>query len=102
VAQDLRANNTTDLGGVRLDELEKALDNTLNYTTEIGAKQNRMEMAANRMEESELNFTEILSETEDIDMLEVLMNLATVQTAYSAALSAGAKIIQPSLVDFID
>jgi len=101
VAQNLRDDDTSALGGARLQELEEALDNTLDYNAEIGAKMNRMEMAQKRLLEAEQNFTEILSKTEDIDMAKTLINLTSYESAYENALAAGAKIIQPSLVDFI-
>ena len=49
----------------------------------------------------ELNYTKLLSEVEDIDITEALTQLATHENNYQASLLAAAKIIQPSLVDFL-
>ena len=43
----------------------------------------------------------LLSQTEDADMAKTLITYSTTQTAYQAALQAGAKIIQPTLMDFL-
>lgn len=50
---------------------------------------------------SELNYTEMKSNAEDVDMAEAIMNLTTAKTVYNAALAGGAQIIQTSLIDFL-
>jgi flagellar hook-associated protein 3 FlgL len=42
-----------------------------------------------------------LSTIEDTDFVEAVLAFQTRQTVYQAALAAGAKIIQPSLLDFL-
>ena len=42
-----------------------------------------------------------LSNIEDADMAQVMMNLQAQETTYQAALAATAKAIQPSLADFL-
>ncbi len=42
-----------------------------------------------------------LSNLEDVDLAEVMMQLQTQQIAYQAALQAVAKALQPSLADFL-
>jgi flagellar hook-associated protein 3 FlgL len=42
-----------------------------------------------------------LSNVQDADMTQVMVNFSTQQAAYQAALRAGAQIIQPSLMDFL-
>jgi len=38
---------------------------------------------------------------EDIDLPKAIMEMQLQQTAYQAALAASAKVIQPSLIDFL-
>ena len=45
--------------------------------------------------------TQNLSNVEDADMAQVLMNLQAQETTYQAALAAAAKAIQPSLAAFL-
>ena len=48
-----------------------------------------------------LTVTSQLSEIEDIDLPKTIMEMQLQQTSYQAALAAGAKVIQPSLIDFL-
>jgi len=45
--------------------------------------------------------TEILSANEDIDLVEKTMEYATMQTIYMASLQTSAKVLQPSLIDYL-
>lgn len=67
----------------------------------IGAKVNRLEALQDvngRQNDASLV---ALSKVEDTDFMKAAMDLGIQSTAYQAALSASAKIIQPSLVDFL-
>jgi len=87
---------TTDLTGIKA-----AMTNVLKVRSEVGSKQNRMESAESRNVDANFNMTEILSRTEDIDITETMMEYATMQTIYMASLQTSAKVIQPSLLDYL-
>lgn len=84
-----------------LGALDAALDNVLQQVSELGGKQNRVGLAKERMLDLQLNLTQILSEEQDLDYAEAIMELKMEEFAYRTALSVGARIIQPSLVDFL-
>jgi len=84
-----------------LGNLDAALDNVLQQVSELGGKQNRVGLAKERMLDLQLNLTQILSEEQDLDYAEAIMELKMEEFAYRTALSVGARIIQPSLVDFL-
>ena len=84
-----------------LDDLDDALDNVLQQVSELGGKQNRVGLAKERMLDLKLNLTKILSEDQDLDYAEAIMELKMEEFAYRTALSVGARIIQPTLVDFL-
>ena len=48
-----------------------------------------------------LNVSQSLSDVEDIDLPQTITDLQLQQTAYQAALAAGARVVQPSLIDFL-
>ncbi|HEV7962737.1 MAG TPA: flagellar hook protein, partial [Actinoplanes sp.] len=48
-----------------------------------------------------LSVTSQLSDVEDVDLPKTIMEMQLQQTAYQAALAASAKVIQPSLIDFL-
>ncbi|MBC7335470.1 MAG: flagellar hook-associated protein FlgL, partial [Clostridia bacterium] len=66
-----------------------------------GAKSNRLRLALDRNFESKINMTELLSRLEDVDLAKISMEYSIQQYVYQAALATGAKVIQPSLVDFL-
>lgn len=92
--------NTDGLKGM-ITALQNKQSDTLNLQTKIGATQNRLELINSRYDSSKINYTQMRSDAEDADMAEALMNFTTAKTVYSAALAAGAKIIQISLIDFL-
>jgi len=90
------------------DELTKliglvqgAQNHLLTRTAEIGGRQRRLELLEARYEQDNLNYEKMRSDAEDADMAEVIMYLKMAETVYQAALSAGARIIQPTLMDFL-
>lgn len=60
-----------------------------------------MESALARNEDQNTNMTEVLTSTEDIDITEKAMEYATMQTVYTASLQTSAKVLQPSLLDYL-
>ncbi|WP_027633896.1 flagellar hook-associated protein FlgL [Clostridium hydrogeniformans] len=89
------------LTGENLDDITKAMDNLLKLRSEVGAKQNRMEAAKDQNSEENFNLTDILSKTEDIDFTEKIMEYSVMQSVYIASLQTSAKVIQPSLLDYL-
>lgn len=96
----LFANDSNSVGNI-LGDLDNRLDHVMEKWSEIGARSNRVDLISNRLEEENVNVQSLLSKTEDADMAEVMTNLTTEESIYQASLSTGAKIIQPSLVDFL-
>ncbi|WMJ81302.1 flagellar hook-associated protein FlgL [Clostridium sp. MB40-C1] len=84
-----------------LQKLTDAMNNVLKIRSEVGAKQNRMESAHEKNTDANFNMTEILSKTEDIDITEKTMEFAVMQTVYLASLQTSARVIQPSLLDYL-
>lgn len=95
--------NPPDTATIRgnLNTVEGILKNSLSVRAEIGAKVNRLEMTQNRLESDNINFTRLLSENEDADIAEVIMNFKMAESVYLASMAAGTRIIQPSLIDFL-
>lgn len=90
-----------DLVNGDLKNMTDAINNFLKIRSEVGAKQNRMDSAKDKNLDSNFNMTEILSKTEDIDFTEKTMEFAVAQTVYMASLQASARVLQPSLLDYL-
>lgn len=84
-----------------LQNITDSISNLLKIRSEVGAKQNRMDSAKEKNVDSNFNMTEILSKNEDIDITEKTMEFAVMQTVYIASLQTSAKVIQPSLLDYL-
>jgi flagellar hook-associated protein 3 FlgL len=81
--------------------LDENIDNLVNERADLGARMNRMDLVASRLDDQELSATKLMSDNEDADMEEVIMNLTSQEAVHRAAMSAGARIIQPTLMDFL-
>ncbi len=101
ISNDLVAGNTANLSGVHLAAIDTATDNLLSIRSQIGAKVNRMELTVSRLEETKIGYSELLSAAEDVNTAEAITQLKMQENTYRAALAAGARIIPPSLVDFL-
>lgn len=84
-----------------LDNIDSRMNQILSTRAEVGAKTNRIELMQSRLGDLEFNLTDLQSKTEDANYAELIMISKIQENIYNASLSAGAKIIQPSLVDFL-
>ena len=84
-----------------LSGLQSILDEFVAQRAVVGARVNRLELQENRLESTRIDYTELLSKNQDADMAEVIMDLKMQENVYRASLAAGARIIMPSLVDFL-
>jgi flagellar hook-associated protein 3 FlgL len=99
IADDLRRNPAglrDDLGEV--DTAQKRIQAGLSG---VGSRYNQVSEMQQTAQNRVLDLRAQLSDVEDIDLPKTITELALQQTAYQAALAATAKVIQPSLVDFL-
>jgi flagellar hook-associated protein 3 FlgL len=101
IATHLRSGDTAKLGSDDLKGIQGQIDNLLSVQSRVGAGMNRLETASGRLQEIEESTMSMLSNTEDADMAETLVNFSTQQAVYQSALNAGARIVQSSLLDFL-
>jgi len=100
LSMGLYTGNQADLNEA-LEEVDAHIDNVLGLRAELGAKTNRMYVVTDQLDNSIINLKSNLSDIQDADMAETIMEFKSIQNVYRAALSVGSQIIQPSLVDFI-
>lgn len=84
-----------------LTQISSVTDRALNARAEVGAKENRVEMMMDRLSSQKISVTKAMSDNEDVEYEETITQLITEGSIHRAALSVGAKIIQPTLVDFM-
>ncbi len=97
---DIRNGNLPEIGAA-LTTLDTKIENLLSARSTIGAKVNRLELQDSRVKNTQISFTGLLSQVEDADMAEVIMQLKMQENVFRATLGAGARIIQPTLIDFL-
>lgn len=95
-AEDIKKITNEDLAA-----LDAVMDNILKLRSQVGAKGNRMESALEKNKEENFNLTEILSKTEDIDLVEKTMEYAVAISVYMASLQTSARVLQPTLMDYV-
>lgn len=98
---DLLAGDQLEISGRDLGNLDEALDNVLRHRAQIGARQNRLEEHTKRVSWDKNYMTELLASNEGIDVAETVMNLKWIESVHSYALNVGARIIKPTLMDFL-
>ncbi|UWZ53620.1 flagellar hook protein [Dactylosporangium aurantiacum] len=99
IASDLRTNPA----GLQADlaEVDTAQKRIQAGLSGVGSRYNQVSEMQQTAQNRVLDLRAQLSDVEDIDLPKTITELALQQTAYQAALAATAKVIQPSLVDFL-
>lgn len=87
--------------GADLGRLDKAINSIHTQIADVGARTNRVEQMRQVADDRILTLKTQLSDIEDIDLPKTIVELNLQQTAYQAALAATARVVQPSLVDFL-
>ncbi|MBE1555010.1 flagellar hook-associated protein FlgL [Sporosarcina limicola] len=77
------------------------LDVVLEKRAELGARQNRAEMMENRLSSQNISTIKMMDDNEGTDYEKAISELMLQETSHRASLAVGARIIQPSLVDFL-
>jgi flagellar hook-associated protein 3 FlgL len=105
IASDMRSGNSTgiaDLSGNQLTNLQNSLSSLEQLQANVGATQNRLTLAATRIQGLQNSDTAALSNDEDVNMAQAVTTFSNEQSAFTAALKAGANIVQSSLMDFLN
>jgi len=97
---DLQANNATAISN-DIQQVDGALDAVLTARSEVGAKINRLQAAQGWQSDAETHLTDLLSTTQDADVAKTMVQLTSAESTYRAALAVAARVLPPSLVDFL-
>ncbi len=99
LSADLRSNPSAlsaDLGV--LDAQTRTVRNNL---AEVGARVRRLEVAEARRGDDRIGIQQGLSDVEDVDLPKAMLDLKMQELAYQSALAVTARVVQPSLADFL-
>ncbi len=84
-----------------LGNMDKALDGIMKYRSQVGAKMRRIMQVEERLKDNKINMSDLLSKTQDTDITETISDLKVQESVQRMSLSVGAKVIQPTLMDFL-
>jgi flagellar hook-associated protein 3 FlgL len=84
-----------------IDNLDASFNVVLSAQSKNGARMNRLQTTLERNENQYSQVTSLQAELEDAEMAETASQFMLTQNVYNAALQSTAKIIQPSLVNFL-
>jgi flagellar hook-associated protein 3 FlgL len=96
----LRAGDTAAVG-TQVARLNDDLDRIASAHAEVGTRYKQVDTANQTGADVELRLRSSLSEVENADLPQVIVDLKMQETAYQAALGATARVMQPSLLDFL-
>lgn len=100
LAAGLRAGDQDAIRG-KIGDLDGALSRLTSMLGDVGARYNRLERASQSAMDLSLSLSSSLSEVENVDLARATMDLKMNEVAYQAGLAATARLVQPSLSDFL-
>jgi flagellar hook-associated protein 3 FlgL len=84
-----------------LDDLDAALDQVLRARGTVGATLNRLDMTQDQLRSLEVTLEAQRSSLEDLDIVAAISELQSRENAFQASLAVTARVIQPSLLNFL-
>lgn len=99
--RDRLMNNDMDGINQSINDLEAARQHTTEIRSEAGAKANRLDLTENILARLVADLQGVLSETEDVDIVEHMMNLQQEQALYQAAAMTANSILPPTLAQYL-
>ncbi len=84
-----------------IGDIDTSFSTLLAAQAKNGARVNRFDITLDRNESQTIETTRLHSELEDAELADTAMKFSVTEMVYNAALQTAAKIIQPSLVNFL-
>lgn len=100
LATALRTNDQATISA-SIGALDADRERIITTQTDVGSRQNRVEAAIQAAADGVLRLSSSLSEVENADLPKTVVDLQMQEVAYQAALGATARVMQPSLLDFL-
>jgi flagellar hook-associated protein 3 FlgL len=94
-------NNQAEQISDQLARLDIAVQRINTERAVIGSRTNRVDLLESRYEDAKISYKERLSETEEAEFTEVVAAVMQQEAIYQASLAASARIIQPSLLEYL-
>lgn len=96
----LDAGDTAQVGNL-IGDIDQRMNEVMEARVKIGSRTNHLESLKGQYMDQEVRFTGVLSGLEDSDIAKVTIEFSQREIAYRASLSAGARLMQTTLIDFL-
>jgi flagellar hook-associated protein 3 FlgL len=100
IAADLRTNPSA-AASTDLDRLDAGYLRMQNALASVGSRYHQIEIMQDRNQANQLESQNQLSEVEGVDVPAAIVDMQLQEMSYQAALGATAKVLQPTLMDFL-
>jgi flagellar hook-associated protein 3 FlgL len=87
--------------GLAITDLDEAARHIGERQGQLGGRMQRIELTRNQLEETKAGLQGLVSQEQDADLAATISELQSVRTALEAGLNVGARVIQPTLLDFL-
>lgn len=87
--------------GARLGEIDARVDTMLGVQGAVGSRQNQITRAKEAALDATVSLETQRAAVEDIDTVEVLVELKAQELVYQSALAVTARVLQPTLMEFL-
>ncbi|MFD6817220.1 flagellar hook-associated protein FlgL [Microbacterium sp. NPDC059771] len=98
IVADLRSGTNV---GPRLGEIDDRRTAMLGVQGSVGTRQSQIERAKEAAVQNSVSLESRRAAVEDVDSVEVLIRLQAQELVYRSALAVNARVLQPSLMDFL-
>ncbi len=98
---ELFKGDVVDIGGSALKGIDAGINNLLSARAEIGSINERLKGVGDRISQEIPQVTQQLSRVTDIDMAKSITDLKMLEYTHQAALQTAAKVLQPTLMDYL-
>jgi flagellar hook-associated protein 3 FlgL len=87
--------------GARLTEIDERMKTIVGQHAQVGAQQSQLERAQESLLAQKGALEAQRSGIEDVDLGQIILDLKTQEVSYQAALAVTARVLQPTLMDFL-
>ena len=98
---DLKDSLMRDAYGRALTSLQEEENLVNSATSDIGTRYGRILLTEDRLSTQQVEFTDLLSQNEDADLVDTIVNYNAANTIYNASLQAAGKVVKNTLLDFL-
>lgn len=93
--------NLSKLFSAGIGKMDESLKKVSGQLADLGSRMRRLELTEKRLGDDKISYTELLSRTEDVELEEAFIDFNTQYMVYQSALQVTAKVVQPTLMDFL-